>query len=176
MNYRPRWIDDASTQTPRIPSVDTLAQTERALNVPSGEMWIAPARGEKHHRRADCEWLLCAKVTKSYLPCNYCCAPARSVGSDLGRESGQSSHPGGNVPQPNTAASSSSSPSVPSGSPHRQGYRYSSAESSQREDWQQGSGAQQAHRRYSAPGDFVWPETYDEFRRQFGPVRLGRSG
>ena len=153
-----------------------MTQTERATDAPTGEIWVAPARGETYHRRADCRWLLCAKVKKSYLPCNYCCAPARSVGSDLGREGDQDARPGGYAPQPNTAASSSSSPSVPSGSPHQQGYQYSSAESSHREDWQQGSGAHQTHRRSSVPGDFVWPETYDEFRRQFGPIRPGRSG
>ena len=70
IDYRPKWIDEVSTQTLNIPSVDMLTQTERTPDLPTGQIWIAPARGEKYHQRADCRWLLCAKLKKPYTPCN----------------------------------------------------------------------------------------------------------
>ena len=176
VDYRPRWIDEVSTQTIRVPSVDTLTQTERTPDPPTGEVWIAPGRGEKYHRRADCRWLLCAKVKKPYTPCNYCFAPSHTVGGNLGRGGDQSAPSHEGASQVDAAASSSSSRSMPSRTSHQYGHRSSPADVTQREDWQHISGSRQTSRNNSGPSDFELPDTYDEFRKQFGPGRHGRNG
>ena len=184
LSYRPRWIDEVSTQTLRIPSVDTLTQTERAADTPTGEIWIAPARGEKYHSRADCQWLKCAKMKKSYTPCNYCRTNQVRLAARLytlrevvleGRANKVhplvEAHRSRIQPPPRHLL-----PQCHQGAPHQHGYRSSPAESSQRGDWRPRSDARQTPQRNSGQDDYELPDTYDEFRRQFGPGRHGRSG
>jgi len=173
---RPKWIDDVSTQTLNIPSVDMLTQTERTPDLPTGQIWIAPARGEKYHQSADCRWLVCAKLQKPYTPCNYCFAPSRNVGGDRERGGNQTATSHEGAPRIDTAAPSSSSPSIPSGTSYQYGYRSSPAEVAQREDWQHRLGSRQTDRNDPRPSDFELPDTYDEFRNQCGSGRHGRNG